>query len=187
MRAKTSQACSPFEATATRICAHVAPASCQGLLADALSAAESSDDRCKGGCSPGDPVSIPHDIENRGVATRIDQQRNPQVSGAFQRSTQVTESARLNLSRWRHGFEPRWDQLPNMQVTGRVRADVSHQQATPGPIDPVSIPSQVGTRRLHRRSGDTGACLSLRVLSHHRQDPEASELVSTWLEWRHSI
>ena len=66
----------------------------------------------KGGCSlghPFDPVTIPHDIENRGVATRIDQERNPQVSGAFQRSPQVTESARLNLSRWRHGFEPRWD------------------------------------------------------------------------------
>jgi hypothetical protein len=67
------------------------------------------EDRCKGGCSlghPFDPVSIPHDIENRGVATRIDQERNPPVSGAFQRSPQVTEAARLNLSRWRHGFEP---------------------------------------------------------------------------------
>ena len=77
-----------------------------------ISAAASSDDRCKGGCSlghPFDPVTIPHDIENRGVATRIDQERNPQVSGAFQRSPQVTGSARLNLSRWRHGFEPRWD------------------------------------------------------------------------------
>jgi hypothetical protein len=85
---------------------------CQGLLADAVSAAASSEDRCKGGYSlghPFDPVSIPHDIEKRGVATRIDQERNPQVSGAFQPSPQVTESARLNLSRWRHGFEPRWD------------------------------------------------------------------------------
>jgi hypothetical protein len=36
------------------------------------------EDRCKGGCSVGplfDPVSIPHDIENRGVATRIDKER----------------------------------------------------------------------------------------------------------------
>ena len=52
---------------------------------------------------------LSHDNQDRGVATRIDQERNPQVSGAFQRSPQVTESARLDLSRWRHGFEPRWD------------------------------------------------------------------------------
>jgi len=112
MRAKTSKACPPFEATGPRICAHVAPVLCQGLLADALTAAASSEDRCKGGCSlghPFDPVSIPHDIENRRVATRVNQERNPQVSGDFHRSPQVTESARLNLSRWRHGFEPRWD------------------------------------------------------------------------------
>jgi hypothetical protein len=42
MCATTSQACSPFEATGARICAHVAPVFCQGLLADALSAAASS-------------------------------------------------------------------------------------------------------------------------------------------------
>jgi hypothetical protein len=34
---------------------------------------------------------------------------NPEVSGPFRVPLQVTESARLNLSRWRHGFEPRWD------------------------------------------------------------------------------
>jgi hypothetical protein len=30
---------------------------------------------------PGDPVSIPHDVENREVGTGIDQELNPQVSG----------------------------------------------------------------------------------------------------------
>jgi hypothetical protein len=43
--------------------------------------------------TPFDPASIPHDIEDRGVATRIDQERNPPVSGNFRRSPQVTESA----------------------------------------------------------------------------------------------
>jgi hypothetical protein len=47
MRAKTSQACSPFEATGARICAHVAPVLCKRLLADALSAAASSEDHAK--------------------------------------------------------------------------------------------------------------------------------------------
>ena len=66
----------------------------------------------QGGCSPPhatDPVEIPHDVENRRVATRFDHQLNPQISGPSRVPPQVTESARLNLSRWRHGFEPRWD------------------------------------------------------------------------------
>jgi hypothetical protein len=43
MRTKTSQACSPFDATGPRICAHVAPVFTPGLLADTLSAAASSE------------------------------------------------------------------------------------------------------------------------------------------------
>jgi hypothetical protein len=59
--------------------------------------------------TPGDPVYIPHDNENRGVATGIDPEPNQQVSGPNPPPPQVTEPPRLNLSRWRHGFEPRWD------------------------------------------------------------------------------
>jgi hypothetical protein len=54
-------------------------------------------------------VNIPHDIENRGVATGIDEELNQQVSDPFPPPPQVRELARLNLSRWRHGFEPRLD------------------------------------------------------------------------------
>jgi len=66
----------------------------------------------KGGCippTPGDPVSIPHDIENGGVTTGIDEDVNLQVSGPFLPPPQAVESTRSALSRWRHGFEPRWD------------------------------------------------------------------------------
>jgi hypothetical protein len=68
--------------------------------------------RRKGGCSHhtrGYPVSIPHDIENRGVATGIDRELDPHVIGPIMPPPQLTEPTRLNLSRWRHGFEPRWD------------------------------------------------------------------------------
>jgi hypothetical protein len=40
----------------------------------------------QGGCghrTPGNPVNIPHDIENRGVATGIDQKLNAEVSGGI--------------------------------------------------------------------------------------------------------
>jgi hypothetical protein len=64
-----------------------------------------------GWCHPsasGDPVFIPHDVEKR-VLTRIDPEPNFQVSDRFPPPPHVTDSARLNLSRRRHGFEPRWD------------------------------------------------------------------------------
>jgi hypothetical protein len=50
------------------------------------------------GFEPVSPPNIPHDIENRGVATGIDQELNPQVSGRFPPPPQVTESARRALS-----------------------------------------------------------------------------------------
>jgi hypothetical protein len=62
----------------------------------AVSAASRLRVREEGGCSPytpGDHVNIPHDIENRGVATGNDRELNPQVSSLFPRPPQVTESA----------------------------------------------------------------------------------------------
>jgi hypothetical protein len=56
------------------------------------SSAPCSEDGRKGGDSAphaGDPALIPHDIENRGVATGIDRQLNPQISGPFPPPHQV--------------------------------------------------------------------------------------------------
>jgi hypothetical protein len=50
----------------------------------------------QGGCSPPraiDPVNIPHDVENRRVATRFDQELNPQINGPSRVPPQVMESA----------------------------------------------------------------------------------------------
>jgi hypothetical protein len=49
-----------------------------------------------GWCHPsasGDPVFIPHDVEKRGVLTRIDPEPNSQVSDPFPPPPQVTDSA----------------------------------------------------------------------------------------------
>jgi hypothetical protein len=76
----------------------------------------------RGGCSPGtprNPVNIPHDIEDRRVATANDRQLNPQVSEPIRPSPQVTESAGPNVSRWRHGFEPLG--LPGQRLCRRIR------------------------------------------------------------------
>jgi hypothetical protein len=67
--------------------------------------------RRKSGCSDPhavDPVSIPHDIENRGVTTGTTEP-NPQVNAPYSASAAGHAIDRLNLSRWRHGFKSRWD------------------------------------------------------------------------------
>jgi hypothetical protein len=72
----------------------------------------------EGGCSappPIDLVSIPHDIEKRGVTTGGDREPNRPVDGPLRAPMQVTEPAGLNLSRWRHGFEPRWATFGHQQ------------------------------------------------------------------------
>jgi hypothetical protein len=43
--------------------------------------------------------------------TGTDPEPNPQVNTLIPLPPQVAKSARLNLSRWRHGFEPRWDYM----------------------------------------------------------------------------
>jgi len=61
-------ACSPLEATGARIFAHVAPVSCQDLLADASARPGRPKTAAKvvvASATLFDPVSIPHDIENR--------------------------------------------------------------------------------------------------------------------------
>jgi hypothetical protein len=88
----------------------------------------------QGGDSPQhavDPVSIPHDVGNRGVATGIDRKLHPQVSAPFRPPPQVTNSVRGTLSRWRHGFEPRWDYerrtlLGGVSQTGGPAAGLGH-------------------------------------------------------------
>jgi hypothetical protein len=70
--------------------------------------------------------------ENRGVATGIDGELNPHVIGPIPPAPQVTEPPRLNLLRWRHGFERRWDypiylrsRPPRSIGTGRPSGSIS--------------------------------------------------------------
>src|SRR6266508_2340570 len=109
----------------------------------------------KGGCSappPSDPVSIPQDIEKRGVTTGTDPEPYPQVNGPFRPPLQVMEPARLNLSRWRHGFKSRWDfRLARLRV-GIVPSLVTPPQHRPA----CPTASLDGTLRTTRTASRTG-------------------------------
>jgi hypothetical protein len=73
------------------------------------SSAPWSEDRRKDGDSAphaGDSAFIPHAIENRGVATGIDRQLNPQISGPFPPPHQVAKSARSTSQRGDTGSNP---------------------------------------------------------------------------------
>jgi hypothetical protein len=74
----------------------------------------------------------------------------------------------------------------NMQVTGQIRTDVSHEQATPAPIDPVNIPWQVGTRRLHRRSVMPERARRFALHPVGGRNTPSGRRVSTCMEWRHA-
>ena len=89
----------------------------------------------------GDPVFIPHDVEKRGVLTGIDPEPDSQVSDPFPPPPQVTDSARLTLSRWRHGFEPRWDYGTDQgeRATSRDRALTVYPTVYPAPQSEVGV------------------------------------------------
>jgi hypothetical protein len=68
---------------------------------------------------------------------------NSPVRDPFPPPPQVTDSARLNLSRWRHGFEPRWDyerkvpgQRTNPEAIGLLNRDSNAGY-------PENIPSRI--------------------------------------------
>jgi hypothetical protein len=131
----------------------------------------------KGDCGPlppRDSVSIPHDIENRGVATGIDQELNSQVSGRVRVPPQVTKSARATSQGGDTGsnpvgttrrsessefLSPPWSRCRH-GLSGHTEAQVKHaEQAGPlvsrpafvppathgGDRAPCLIPSRVGT------------------------------------------
>jgi hypothetical protein len=68
---------------------------------------------------------------------------NPQVRTQIRASSQVAKSAPRTLSRWRHGFEPRWDykREPAGQRHGAVAADALNGDSNRR--YPANIPHEV--------------------------------------------
>jgi hypothetical protein len=94
---------------------------------------------------PSDPENIPHDDERGGVAT----ESNPAGQRVFSARTTGTKSARVTLSRWRHGFEPRRDykrKAPRCQrgiAAGLTRKEVQRSRGSrPG----MPRPTRLGPR-----------------------------------------
>jgi hypothetical protein len=55
------------------------------------------------------PAFVPRTTGRRQETTRTAGASNPQVRNRIRASPQVVRSIPRTLSRWRHGFEPRWD------------------------------------------------------------------------------
>jgi hypothetical protein len=73
----------------------------------------------------------------------VRREANTQVDEHLKASAQVVESAPRTLSRWRHGFEPRWDykreapgQGPSPESIGLLNCDSNREY-------PENIPSQI--------------------------------------------
>lgn len=124
-----------------------------------------------------DPVNIPHDDEERGVATGGNRQRKPQVSGHLRVPPQVARTAWTTLSRWRHGFESRWD-YQGKRVVGvpvstlvKVQTRTSTCRKSPGHAGPsnaalpVSRPAFVPRTNGKRRETAVGAAPVVPIVS----------------------
>ena len=68
--------------------------------------------------------------KNEGLRPESTRNGNTRLGGPFRPPPQVRESSRGTLSRWRHGFEPRWDYEhkgpglgTSMKAFGRVNRD----------------------------------------------------------------
>jgi hypothetical protein len=90
---------------------------------------------------PGDPENIPHDDEERGAATTSNPETETQVSGHVRPELLVTDSARTTLSRWRHGFETRWDYERNPGQGSIVGIRGAKAERTGGDIPAGSWPT----------------------------------------------
>ena len=68
---------------------------------------------------------------------------DPQVRNRIRPLPQVVKSTPRTLSRWRHGFEPRWDykREPAGQRHRAVAADALNGDSNPG--YPANIPHEV--------------------------------------------
>jgi hypothetical protein len=108
----------------------------------------------------GRPAFVPRTTERRQEVTGTAGASNPQVRRRIWVSPLVAKSAPRTLSRWRHGFEPRWDyqrsQVPgrSLSARGRVlavreerpplghgRAAVRDHACLPRPSGRVEVPS----------------------------------------------
>src|SRR6266581_986775 len=65
------------------------------------------------------PAFVPRTTGRRQETSRTAGAANPQVKKQIRVSSQLARSAPRTLSRWRHGFEPRWDyQEPRIDALG---------------------------------------------------------------------
>jgi hypothetical protein len=101
------------------------------------------------------------------VATGIDRKLIPHVIAPFPCPPQVTDSTRTTLSRWRHGFEPRWD-YQDKRRSGAL-------SGCGGPIWLVLVPHFV-PRRFSHYQYDRGITLreAARLQSSRRVRPSSA-------------
>jgi hypothetical protein len=113
------------------------------------------------------PAFVPRTTGRRQETTGMAGASNPQVRNRIRASPQVAKSAPRTLSRWRHGFEPRWDYEEKPQVTSRIatRTDLTGMEGR-GQITPD--PAHIDLAR-HR----SVQCPAIDVQPPLRVDPEA--------------
>jgi hypothetical protein len=94
-----------------------------------------------------DPALIPHEVEKRGVTTQTNPRTEAPRQSRFGPAPQVTELTRVTLSRWRHGFEPRWDYQGRRLRTRRLIRRISTSSSWWASVQPCSRERRDRSRR----------------------------------------
>jgi hypothetical protein len=81
---------------------------------------------------------------------------NPQADGHLMASPQVAKSAPRTLSRWRHGFEPRWDYQRKVPGQGTSPESIGWLNRSSIAEYPANIPHQIERSERARAAGCRG-------------------------------
>ena len=126
-----------------------------------------------------DPAQIPHDIENRPATTETNRELKQQVIHRFPPIPQVGDLARTTLSRWRHGFEPRWDyehkgpgQGASLKAFGGLNRDSNSEY-------PENIPSRIERSEVRESPRVEGGCTGATASWHPTIAPFSAEQTVT--------
>jgi hypothetical protein len=95
----------------------------------------------------GRPAFVPRTTERRQEMTGTARASNPHVRRRIWVSSLVATSASRTLSRWRHGFEPRWDYQGNVSVRDASSAGYPPSSSWCASVQPRSRERRDRSRR----------------------------------------
>ena len=108
----------------------------------------------------GRPAFVPRTTGRRQEMTGTAGASNPHVRNQIRASPQVVRSIPRTLSRWRHGFEPRWDYNCKVPGQGTSHVSMSWLNTDSNPEYPANIRARSSVASAQESARIEGGCTS---------------------------